>query len=186
MAYDPTTDVPFDTTTTPADTLLVSDIPKQFRDIKVRINEVAAGLYSASRVLGVISIWGTATPPANHIECDGQSLTSAEMANVRAIYGNNAPDYRGWFLRGWAHGKSTGNGSETDFNRAINSQQNWMIGAHDHTYAKYRESSDGGNAHHVGQGSNEIGPNVNTQTSSQGGLDNRPSNIAVMYIMRYK
>lgn len=184
MAYNPVTDTPFYDTSVPADTLLVSNVPSEIRALKVRINEVALGLYQNSTALGIISIWGTGTAPANFIECNGQSLTAAAFAAVRAIYGNNAPDYRGWFLRGWAHGKGSDNGSEIDYGRAIGSAQGWMLGSHNHTYDRY--INDNGTAHHVGQGSNEVGPFTTGTTSGVGGADNRPSNIAVMYIMRYQ
>lgn len=183
MAYNPVTDTPFSDLSTPPDTLLVSNIPSEIRQLKSRINEVAAGLYNQGPAVGVISIWGTGTPPANFIECNGQSLTASYFSRVRSIYGNNAPDYRGWFLRGWAHGKGSDNGSEIDYGRAIGSGQWWQVGYHNHNYDRY---SDNGNSHHIGHGSEQVGPNQTTQTSGTGGNDNRPANIAVMYIMRYQ
>ena len=182
MSFNPITDIPFETTTTPADTLLVSSIPQTFRDMKTRINEVVAGLYSSLVDVGKISIWGSNTPPANHIEVAGQDLTSnTAFAAIRSIYGNTAPDYRGWFLRGWAHGKSASNGNEVDYNRGIGSQQGWMIGRHNHTVDVIRGIQQA-NANT----NTNTGVYGNTNTSDAGGDDNRPSNIAVMYIMRYQ
>lgn len=181
MAYNPVTDTPFPSAATvPADTLLVSNIPSTIRTMMARINEVAAGLYSNSSVIGTISIWGTGTPPANYLECNGQALGAYPA--LAAIYGSTAPDYRGWFLRGWAHGKNSDNGTEIDINRAINSKQTWMVGTHSHSYDRFADQ--GGK--HVGQGSGTVGPNQGNNTGASGGNDNRPSNIAVMYIIRYQ
>lgn len=177
MSYNPVTDTPFDAAI-PADTLLVSNIPAELRAIRARVNEVAAGLYTSGAQIGVISIWHKDTPPTNFVECNGQS--TAGLGTLSSIYGSNVPDYRGWFLRGWAHGVSNGS-SEIEVSRVVGSQQAWMLGSHSHSGVPRRAS--------IGLGGTTAAIfDVRTSASTDltGGPDNRPANIAVMYIVRYQ
>lgn len=73
---------------------------------------------SGSDIVGEVKIWPTGTVPSGYLECNGTAVSrttySALFAVLGTIYGAgdgsttfNLPDYRGMFLRGWAHGSTT-------------------------------------------------------------------------------
>ena len=123
---------------------------------------------------GSIIMWGTSTLPEGYIECNGQS--TASFPALAALYGSNVPDLRGEFVRGWDNGKGT------DTGRALLSTQDDEFESHSHFYGANTVGT-GGSGRQVPY---SITPNGNwrTGTTSTGGTETRPRNIALMYIIK--
>lgn len=73
---------------------------------------------SSSGMVGDLKIWPTPTVPSGYLECNGAAVSRVTYAALFALLGTtygagdgsttfNLPDYRGMFLRGWAHGSAT-------------------------------------------------------------------------------
>ena len=148
---------------------------------------------------GQVAMFAMATPPGGWLRCNGAAVSrtayKALFARIGIVYGAgdgsttfNLPDLRGEFVRGWDDARGL------DAGRVLGSFQNWMVGKHDHaTLAKYagspnNYSSTGGNV--IGQNlatnstSGEL-VNLHTLTTSAGGVETRPRNIALLYCIRY-
>lgn len=77
--------------------------------------------------IGQIIAWPTGTVPSGFLECNGASLLRTTYAGLFAVIGTNygyadsthfnLPDFRGQFLRGWAHGITTDPDKSTRTNR---------------------------------------------------------------------
>ena len=66
--------------------------------------------------------------PSGYLECNGQSITgNALYDDLRAIVGNNVPDLRGEFVRGWDNSRNVDSG------RGIRSSQTDEFESHNHT-----------------------------------------------------
>lgn len=140
--------------------------------------------------VGTILTWPVGTIPDGWLECDGQS--TAAYPGLAAVVGPTVPDLRGEFVRGWDHGRGT-----TDAGRTLASTQGDAIrnitGAagskDDHMYSyvngpyylSQRISYDavsgrgGGNGWVLGFDASRVVPTAN---------ENRPRNVAMMYIIR--
>lgn len=150
--------------------------------------------------LGTVLIWpASAAIPADYRECNGATLNkttySALYSVLQGTYGETTsdfkiPDYRGYFLRGWANGSSVDpdrtsrSGGDT-----VGSTQSGEIQSHSHTYRGHMDSAgnlqEGGNFPFVGErgGSSETYSN---NIYATGGNETRPVNRAVMFIIKYK
>lgn len=70
--------------------------------------------------VGAIVAWGTSTAPPGWLELNGQAFDRAKNPKLLALYpAGYVPDWRGRFVRGWAHGS----GVDPDSGRAILSVQ---------------------------------------------------------------
>ena len=118
----------------------------------------------------MIMPFGGSTPPTGWLECDGQSTSG--YTDLAAIVGANVPDLRGEFLRGWDNGKGT------DTGRALLSAQSDDFKSHNHPFNSY--TGGGGNL----GGHDGSAYNGKPNTSSRGGSETRPRNIAVMYCIK--
>jgi microcystin-dependent protein len=133
--------------------------------------------------------------PFGFLAVIGQSLSKNTYANLYAaiggIYGQtsttfNLPDLRGEFIRGW----DAGRGVES---RNLGSFQNQSFASHTHPYVDtyYREAPKyGGNGNNRGVGSNSTdydNSDLDYQrtTSSTGGSETRPRNVALYAIIKY-
>jgi|TARA_B100000073_G_scaffold82788_1_gene63436 microcystin-dependent protein len=86
----------------------------------------ASAVKSLMPVGSVIMYAGNAAP-TGYLECNGQSIAGdSAYAALRAIVGNNLPDLRGEFVRGWDNTKGTDNG------RALLSFQDDQFKTHTH------------------------------------------------------
>ncbi len=67
---------------------------------------------------GEVKAWVMSTVPSGYLECNGAAVSRATYSALFAVIGTsygagdgsttfNLPDYRGMFLRGWAHGSAT-------------------------------------------------------------------------------
>jgi len=161
-----------------------------------------ASQLAADSGVGQIRMFTTSTVPTGYLECDGSAVSRATYAALFAIiadyYGAgdgsttfNVPDYRGRFLRGWAHGQTTdpdkasrtdrGDGTAGD---VVGSKQGYLGPAHTHTVAN--NIVLGGAYYDMGNNGYETSiTNATSSTSSSGGNESRPININVMFCIVY-
>lgn len=180
MGFNPVNETPFSDVNSPIDALLVSEVPSEIRKMKVRINEVVSGLYDSMATVGKISIWPFESLPANghYLELNGG--TTAGKPKLIALFGSNLPDYRGFFLRGWTHGAAS---PDPDTGRGLGSIQSWAVGSHAHGGVPNRVKAITGSDNDINIDINlrDISGSTDANNTLQ---DNRPTNIAVMYIVR--
>lgn len=127
----------------------------------------------------IIAFWG-ATAPTGYLPCNGQTVNSGTFPDLVTFLGGGSsqalPDLRGEFLRGWDNGRGV------DIGRAIKTLQLDDFESHSHslngsinfTYtsnptADFKYFS--------------TGPST-SNTSSTGGIETRPRNVAVQYCMK--
>ncbi|MFD3249929.1 phage tail-collar fiber domain-containing protein [Rahnella aquatilis] len=134
--------------------------------------------------VGIPLPWPTATPPAGWLKCNGTAFDKAKYPKLALAYPSGLlPDLRGEFIRGWDDGRGV------DTGRVILSVQDQSIIAHTHN----APTSDGsalnsgtyevpGNASNNSYKGYDYSPPV--PTSSTGGNETRPRNIAFNYIVR--
>jgi len=129
----------------------------------------------ASVLPGQIVMWGTSTPPAGWLECNGQSTSG--HPNLIALFGANLPDLRGEFIRGW---DSNNPARGVDPGRTILSSQAQDIQPHTHSYDKPTTTAS------IVKGTS-AGLLPGTQaatTGSTGTTETRPRNVALMFIIK--
>lgn len=123
---------------------------------------------------GQIVMWGTSTPPAGWLECNGQS--TAGYPNLITLFGTNLPDLRGEFVRGWSNDRTT-----VDYPRQILSAQAQDIQPHTHSYTAPSSASS---PYAGGQSSGTIPSSSGSTTGSAGTTETRPRNVALMFIVK--
>jgi hypothetical protein len=121
---------------------------------------------------GAIMCFYRSAAPSGWLECNGQSTSG--YAALAALIGANVPDLRGEFIRGWDNGRGVDSG------RAIGTAQVDMLKAHTHTVGVADDSSTSGSK--VKEGTGNVDASVTT--SSSGGTETRPRNIALMYCIK--
>lgn len=153
--------------------------------------------------IGEVIIWTTGTAPAGTLECDGSAVSRTTYAALFAVisttYGTgdgsttfNLPDYRGEFLRGYAHGstndpdkasRTNAGGGGTGDNIGTKQASDYL--AHSHVISSMQivnTTSATGGANRWTSGSNN-----NTATSpTSGGNETRPRNVYVMFCIVYQ
>lgn len=167
--------------------------------IKTYVDTEVSGIESVP--VGTIIAFPTETPPTGFLELDGSSLLRSAYASLFSVlsddYGAvdgthfNIPDYRGQFLRGWAHGQTTDPDKATRTDRGdtttgdhVGTKQADELESHTHALT---------NAIYVGQSG--ATQNIVTITLDQqgviqaientGGNETRPTNINVMWCIKY-
>ena len=126
--------------------------------------------------VGVPVPWPSATPPTGWLKCNGAAFSAEEYPELAKVYPTNKlPDLRGEFIRGWDDGRGIDSG------RTLLSPQDGSIEAHGHDYNGAIYTSSGpswANTTDVGHRA------YSGFTSSYGGSETRPRNIAFNYIVR--
>ncbi len=154
---------------------------------------------------GALIGWPFNIAPTGYLECNGAAVSRATypalFAVIGTMYGNgdgsttfNLPDYRGEFLRGWAHGAATdpdkatrtnrGDGTTGDF---IGTKQAEEFKAHTHPFLLYPPGGFGGHSQ-----TDKITPDVDNPiqagpsatVQSAGGSETRPRNVNVMWCIK--
>ncbi len=157
--------------------------------------------------IGTVQTFAMTTPPAGWLECDGSAISRSTYAalfnTIGTTFGTgdgtttfNIPDMRGYFARGWDHGRGI------DPARVFGSTQASANLAHVHAFVG---DSMPPHAHGVAIGSGDspdqlpaggtaqIGTFSTTSVSagtptgtigSTGGSEARPVNVALMYAIR--
>ncbi|WP_419867289.1 tail fiber protein [Escherichia coli] len=128
--------------------------------------------------VGVPVPWPSATPPTGWLKCNGAAFSAEEYPELAKVYPTNKlPDLRGEFIRGWDDGRGVDSG------RAILSTQSHSIQAHDHiVYFRVNGVTTSSGVDDV----MKYGDANPRPTSSTGGNETRPRNIAFNYIVRAK
>lgn len=157
--------------------------------------------------IGTIKIWPGDTPPDFHVLTNGQALSRTTYAKlfsvIGVIYGNgdgvntfNVPDYRGRFLRSTDQGRNLDpeaatrsarpDGTVGDF---AGTTQGQAVIDHRHIIFTHQDTTGGG---YGVTGNNTPATNfINTASgpivgTGAGGIETRPKNISVNFIIKVK
>ena len=150
--------------------------------------------------VGTIIPWPSGTVPTGYLECNGQSFSAASYPTLATIVGSRVPDLRGEFIRGWDHGRGVDSG------RGLKSSQNDAFQGH--TFSGFggrlafnTDAETSGIENTNSFGGHMIGTFWNGQSPPHGrsgyaritsdgygaprvGLETRPRNTALMYIIK--
>ncbi|WP_430735326.1 phage tail protein [Halodesulfovibrio aestuarii] len=140
--------------------------------------------------IGGVIPWPSSTPPKNYLECNGQSFSAATYPKLQAVLGSTAvPNYQNEFLRGAGAGRTVGS-KQGD---AIRNIKGTLSGT---GFGHYRGMTYGGSFYQAGDtgyrrgtsGSGWYTPNIGFDASRTVPTadENRPRNVAVMYIIKAK
>ncbi|EBB3542677.1 TPA: integrase [Escherichia coli] len=126
--------------------------------------------------IGVPVPWPSATPPTGWLKCNGAAFSAEEYPELAKAYPTNKlPDLRGEFIRGWDDGRGIDSG------RTLLSAQDGSIEAHGHDYNGVIYTSSGPSWANTTDAGHRA---YSGFTSSYGGSETRPRNIAFNYIVR--
>lgn len=140
-----------------------------------------------STPIGSIQLWGSTSIPSGWLEMNGQS--TAAYPTLRSLVGNNVPDMRGTFARGWDHGRGLDSGRSL---RSYQSDADQRFTAYWNTDDRSARAASGiaSSAWNSWNG----GADGGDRSSADLTLDNarqirtanesRPKNIALMYIIK--
>jgi microcystin-dependent protein len=152
---------------------------------------------SAGMPTGSVIAVASETVPAGYLECNGAAVSRTAYADLFAVigiahgYGDNSttfnlPDYRGRFLRGWAHGSTmdpdrnsrtamnTGGATGDHVGTVQDDQFEW------HKHAALVYTTPGNMGLPAGSSTRTGG-----DTSGVGGNETRPTNANVMFCIKY-
>ena len=134
---------------------------------------------------GSISAFAGLTAPAGYLLCDGSQVSRTTYSDLYAVVGDtfgagdgtttfNLPDLRGEFIRGFDGGRGA------DAGRVFGSFQADEIKSHAHTGVAGDAGSD---PTRIGGGNRSVDSDTYT-TNSVGGVETRPRNVALNYIIK--
>lgn len=137
--------------------------------------------------IGMVLPIGTITVPSGYLPCDGAAVSRTTYAGLFAVIGTtfgigdgvttfNVPELRGEFIRGLDQGRGI------DTARAIGSAQAGAIEAHTHNYFLWSPGGGGYTDGMTNDGSVDSRPA--TATTSTGGAETRPRNVALPYLIK--
>lgn len=145
------------------------------KDVAGLLTYLGLGEGSALPV-GVPVPWPSATPPTGWLKCNGAAFSAEEYPELAKAYPTNKlPDLRGEFIRGWDDGRGI------DSERTLLSAQDGSIEAHSHKYTGVIYTSSGPSWANTTDAGHRA---YSAFTSSYGGSETRPRNIAFNYIVR--
>jgi len=158
---------------------------------------------------GLIASFASDTPPAGWLECDGAQISRTMYANLFAVIGTrwgagdgvtsfHLPDFRGQFLRGWDHGRGLDIGRDfASDQESENKSHNHggftsIAGNHAHAFSVPNFTSQGLAVGSIGSVTDKLEEGRTTQLSgshqhqifSDGGIEARPRNMAVLYAIK--
>ncbi|HBN1655706.1 TPA: tail fiber protein, partial [Escherichia coli] len=143
--------------------------------VQTALENLGLGEGSALPV-GVPVPWPSATPPTGWLKCNGAPFSAEEYPELAKVYPTNElPDLRGEFIRGWDDGRGIDSG------RTLLSAQDGSIEAHGHDYNGAIYTSSGPSWANTTAAGHRA---YSGSTSSYGGSETRPRNIAFNYIVR--
>jgi hypothetical protein len=125
--------------------------------------------------------WPTATPPAGWLKCNGAAFDKNAYPQLALAYpSGKLPDLRGEFIRGFDDGRGV------DTGRQLLSAQADSFAAHTHLAPTYTGDVPPGPDNYEVASTSHPGydyfPEVPTSTT--GGTETRPRNLAFHYIVR--
>ena len=168
---------------------------------ELAVGDGTANHYYELVKVGQVIMWPLATPPSNHLECNGAAISRATYSALFAVIGEtygagdasttfNLPDYRGYFLRGWDHGAGNDPDAASRTDRGdgtagdnIGTKQADAFESHVHPYETItvsninQNTTGGGVPHPTGTGA--------VNTTATGGNETRPQNVNIMFCIRY-
>ncbi len=196
---DPTTVTAEDVGFTPAGGLISTNVQDAVEEVNTVVGTKADADASGFETSGTVKAWPTDSVPTGYLECDGSAVSRATYPNlfgeIAEIYGVgdgsttfNLPDYRGEFLRGYDNSSGTdpdaatrtdsGDGTTTGDN--VGTKQADAFDEHTHS------NQLPGNTHGITTGTDQSVPRSgNGTTGATGGNETRPTNVAVMWIIKY-
>lgn len=144
--------------------------------------------------VGSITMWGTSVVPDGYLELNGQGFNKNTYPLLARLYPNGVlPDFRGYFVRAWDHNR----GIDSDSGRGLLSTQEDAIR---NITARFKMETDGQTNYFDGaiQNTNQEVPGHNAEPDGKidevisfdasrvvpTAPENRPKNIAVMYIIK--
>ncbi|ULK08233.1 phage tail protein [Shigella dysenteriae] len=143
--------------------------------VQTALENLGLGEGSALPV-GVPVPWPSVTPPTGWLKCNGAAFSAEEYPELAKVYPTNKlPDLRGEFIRGWDDGRGIDSG------RTLLSAQDGSIEAHGHDYNGVIYTSSGPSWANTTAAGHRA---YSGSTSSYGGSETRPRNIAFNYIVR--
>ncbi len=136
--------------------------------------------------VGTVIYHSANTPPTNFIKANGDAVSRTTYADLFTVIGTtygagdgsttfNVPDLRGEFMRGWDDSRGI------DTSRSFGSAQADELKAHTHTFSTHYNTGAGGVPL---QGTSS--PTGTVTTSSTGGTETRPRNIALLACIKYQ
>lgn len=146
-----------------------------FADFVSVVDTKAAGgimIEQENLPIGSVQLWYGNKIPEGWLEMNGQ--TTGKYPGLSRIFGVRLPDLRGEFVRGWDHGRGV------DANRAMKSTQPEQLKSHSHTIPTEPDGTGGGGAVRTGPHA----PSSTYNTNSAGGVETRPRNVALTYIVK--
>ena len=183
-----------------ASTQYVGDVSTDMQNRIDAVDAKFAGVNSAIRNVmpaGTVLAYAGGTVPTGFLEANGQYVNKTAYAALYAAIGNiygatpsdfKLPDYRGYFLRGWDHGRgidpdrgsreNRGDGTTGDH---VGTTQGDEFKIHNHSM---------GIGPHFESGNRRAAENYYwsdsvMHTNNKGGSETRPKNISVMYIIKH-
>jgi len=134
--------------------------------------------------VGAVNTFAMSSAPMGWLSCDGGAVSRTTYAALFAIVGTtygsgngsttfNLPDLRGEFVRGWDDGRGV------DTGRGFGSSQADEFKSHTHEFSIGGGVEDGPNV------ADNTSVNRTHSTSSTGGTETRPRNIALLYCIKH-
>lgn len=173
------------------------------KSIKVSDLITEIGSTATSTPVGIVQMWTLNIPPTGYLECNGTAVNRTTFSDLFSLlgitYGSgngsttfNLPDYRGEFLRGWAHGStndpdkasrtSRGDGTTGDNN---GTKQAGGVESHKHTTTLQATDEFGfDNKARWSRSKSDLITPAPVSTSFTGGNETRPRNVNIMYIIK--
>ena len=136
---------------------------------------------------GSVFALATTTVPSGYLECDGSAVSRTTYSDlfsaISTTFGSgdgsttfNIPNLQGEFIRGWDNSRGI------DSSRTFGSFQDEAFKSHNHTYTRSQSPSSGQDQ--AGSGSGDAVRYDTQNTSSVGGDETRPRNVALMYVIK--
>ena len=155
--------------------------------IRSAIGAISSSDVPSSIPVGTILSFAGSTLPTGFLKCNGAVFDAGTYADLNTVLGGNTlPDMRGEFLRGLDDGRGIDSG------RTSGSSQGEDYKSHSHGPGSLKFTASthtsGGNIYYSIPKTNSNGPiNISMNsgsTSSAGGSETRPRNIAFLFIIK--
>jgi microcystin-dependent protein len=147
---------------------------------------------------GVVAMHAASTAPTGWLECNGTAVSrttyAALFTAISTTWGAgdgsttfNVPDLRGEFVRGWDHGKGTDAGRTFASSQTVQTNRPTSIRSNVDAAADFDTVTipESGESPEFDTGGTAlVGAATRTMAITMSGLETRPRNIALMYIIK--
>ncbi len=149
---------------------------------------ITTAFTAATVPTGSVLAFAAASVPADYLACNGALVSRSTYAALFAVLGTTygagdgattfaLPDLRGEFIRGLDNGRGVDNG------RALGSAQADELETHTHT-TTFNNTHAASNGEGYVTGANSSNGQFTATSSSTGGTETRPRNVAMSYIIK--